>query len=152
MRWSLLTILVVGVGLYLLGPGSFATVGADVEFESEPPGQERFTLETKTVEQCGPTCGAVTAALTNANSRAATNVTVQAHVYAGQTTDDGARLWSDVERIGFLKANETATLERQVAWSVSDANAVREANRWITVEVVVSTDDAVVVFTGQERI
>jgi len=152
MRWSLLLVLAVGVGFYLLGPGSFATMGADIDFESEPAGQETFALETKTVEQCGPTCGAVTVALTNTRSRAATNVTVHARVYAGQSTDDHARLWSDVERVGFLGAGDTVTLDRQVTWSVSDANVVRDADRWITVEVVVSADNAVITFTAQERI
>lgn len=152
MRWSLLLILIAAVGIFVFGPGSFATAGADIDFDSQPAGQEMFTLEITTVEQCGPTCGTATAALTNTRSRAATNVTVHARVYAGQTTDDDARLWSDVERVGFLGADETVMLDRQVTWSVSDANAVRDADRWITVEVVISADDGVVTFTGQERL
>jgi hypothetical protein len=35
---------------------------------------------------------------------------------------------------------------------VRDADAVRSADGWITVEVVVTADDAVVTFTGEERL
>ena len=147
MRWVTLLL-----GLALVGPGSVATFGGDVDFEAEPAGQEQFGLDVVETEQCGPNCGAVTAELTNRRSLAARNVTVHARVYAGQTTDDDARLWSDVERVGFLGGEESVTLTRQVRWGVRDADAVRDVDRWITVEVVVTADDARVTFTGEERL
>jgi len=60
--------------------------------------------------------------------------------------------WSDVERVGLLSGDETVTLTRRVRWGVRDADAVRSADGWITVEVVVTADDAVVTFTGEERL
>ncbi len=152
MRWVTLLVLLAVVGLYFLGPGSIATFGGDVDFEAEPAGQEYFGLDVVETERCGPNCGAVTAQLTNRRSRAATNVTIHARVYAGQTTDEDARLWSDVERVGFLGGEASVTLTRQVRWGVRDADAVRDADRWITVEVVVTADDARVTFTGEERL
>lgn len=110
-----------------------ATTGTDDD--SAP-----FAFAIDRVETCGTTCRDVTSALTNQRSTAATDVTVETTIYAGNgTTGDG--IWSDSEAVGTLDADESYTTTKQVDLSLTDAYAIERNDGWITIETTITSAD-----------
>ena len=152
MRWLLLVVLVGAVGVYALGPGSLATMGAEVTVEpTTATDADRFALDVGEPRLCGPSCGAADLTLTNTQSTLAQNVSVRAAVYAGQTPE-GVPLWTRTELVGDLAPGETRTLTHRAGWDDGTADRVRTAGGWVTVEITVRSDEATATFVGTQRL
>lgn len=152
MRWLLLVVLLGVVGVYALGPGSLATMGAEVTVEpASGMDAEHFALEVSEPRLCGPSCGAADLTLTNTRSTPAANVSVRAVVYAGQTAT-GVPLWTRTTLVGDLEPGETRTLTHRAGWDDGTVTQVRTAGGWVTVEITVQSDETTTTFVGTHQL
>lgn len=152
MRRLLLVVLLCAVGVYALGPGSLATMGTEVTVEpTTDDNADRFALDVSEPRLCGPSCGAADLTLTNTRSTLATNVSVRAAVFPGQTAE-GAPLWTRTDLVGDLEPGETRTLTHRASWDDGAVERVRTASGWVTVEVTVRSDGATTTFVGTHQL
>jgi len=152
MRWLLLVVLVCVAGVYALGPGSLATMGAEVTVEpTAADDTDHFALDVREPRLCGPSCGAADLTLTNTRSTLVTNVSVRAAVYAGQTAE-GVPLWTRTDLVGDLEPGETRTLTHRASWDDGTVERVRTAGGWVTVEVTVRSTETTATFVGTHQV
>jgi hypothetical protein len=114
------------------------------------PAEPSFAFVVDDVEACGETCRDVTSTLTN-DGTAASDVTVDTRIYAGNGTD-GDAVWQGSEPVGSLGAGESYTTTKRVELSFGDALAVQGADGWITVETTVESDERTVTFTERRNV
>ncbi|MUW14354.1 hypothetical protein GJ633_06525 [Halorubrum sp. CBA1125] len=151
MRRVVLLLLVGAVVVFGLFPGPFATMGSEIAVDATAGDEGAFTLAVEDVRPCGQRCGAATLTITNTRGSLATNVSVEAVVYAGRSTD-GTRIWTTTERAGDIRSGETTRLTQRATWNDETVDHVRAANGWVTFEITVRSDEAAVVFTGSEQL
>ncbi len=152
MRWLLLVVLLCAVGVYALGPGSVATMGAEVTVEPTTGADaDRVALDVSDPRLCGPRCGAADLTLTNTRSTLAQNVSIRTTVYAGQTAG-GVPLWTRTDLVGDLEPGETRTLTHRAGWDDGTVERVRTAGGWVTVEITVGSDETTTTFVGTHQL
>jgi hypothetical protein len=94
----------------------------------------------------------VTVALTNTGETAATNVTISARIFAGNTTSDRSLIWDDQETVGTVAASKTVTSTRRIELGFGETAAVWNNDGWITTVTVVASDDDTARFTRREQV
>ena len=152
MRWLLLVVLLGAAGVYALGPGSLATMGAEVTVEpTAADDADHVALDVGEPRLCGPRCGAADLTLTNTRSTLAQNVSVRAAVFAGQTAE-GVPLWTRTDLVGDLEPGETRTLTHRAGWDDGTVTRVRTAGGWVTVEITVGSDETTTTFVGTHQL
>lgn len=125
-----------------------ATQSGEETAENRPP----FAFEIVDVEECGSTCRDVTATLYNNQEQPASNVAVDTHIYAGNSTDEGDRVWSGEEEIGNMEAGGSDTREQRVELSTMEAFAVQRNDGWITIHVTVRSEERTVSFEERRNV
>ena len=125
------------------GGGGNGGGGADL-----PP----YTFAVTTVENCGRTCRDVTVELTNNREQAAEDVVVYTRIFAGNTTDSGARVWQGREEVGEMEAGATTTATKRVDLSYSNAFKVQQQGGWITIRTTVRSADVNRTFTERRDV
>jgi hypothetical protein len=134
-----------------------ATATRDTSTEDAAPVQgtarpEPFEFEVSETEACGRTCRDVTVSLTNTGETAATNVTISARIFAGNTTSDRNPIWDEQEAVGTLAVGETVTSTRRIELGFGEAAAVWNNDGWITIVTVVTSDEDTARFTQREQV
>lgn len=120
------------------GNGATATeTDGDAATRTGPP----FAFTVDGIEDCGNTCRDVTATLRNRQTAAATDVTVETAIYAGNETNGGARVWTGSESVGRIGPGAAHTSTERVKLGWIAAGKVKSAGGWITVETTVETAD-----------
>jgi hypothetical protein len=110
-----------------------------------------FTLETRGVEECGVLCRNVTSTVTNEQSRAAHEVTIETRLYAGNDTDGQVR-WERFEPVGRIDAGGSYRATRRVELPLEDALAIREADGWVTIRTTVDSAGQSVTVTDRQDV
>jgi len=110
-----------------------------------------FAFSVDRVESCGTTCRDVTSTLTNQQSTAATDVTVETDIYAGNSTE-GDPVWTGTESVGALGVDESSTTTKRVDLSLSDAYAIERNDGWVTIETTVASDGETVTTTERRDV
>lgn len=105
-----------------------------------------FTFTIDRIENCGTTCRDVTVTLTNEQSTSASDVTVYTRIYAGNTTDEDARVWQGKEAVGSMPASGSVTRTQRVSLTYGEAFSVRQQDGWITVVTTVQSANETVTF------
>ncbi|MFB6142435.1 MAG: hypothetical protein ABEJ30_03730 [Halorientalis sp.] len=111
-----------------------------------------FSFDIEQIEKCGQTCRDVTVTLDNDQNTTATGVTVFTRIYAGNTTDQDARVWNGEEDVGTMDPASNVTRTERVDLSMSEAFAVQQHDGWITVVTTVSSDDTTITFKSRRNV
>lgn len=98
-----------------------------------------FEFSIGALADCGSTCRAVSATVTNVRVKPARNVTVEIRTFAGNETN-GDPVWTNVTDVGLLGPDESVTVEREVVLSTGAAFAVRRADGWVAIEATITSD------------
>lgn len=133
------------------GSGDDSNSGSDSTDDSSDDTQQvassPFTFVIDQIEDCGTTCRDVTVTLTNEQNQTDEDVTVYTRIYAGNTTDDDARIWEGKEAVGTMDAGASVTRTQRVSLSYSDAYSVQQNDGWITVVTTVQSNNETLTFT-----
>lgn len=151
MRWVLVILCVTTAGVYAFGPEAMMTAGSDIAVDPVSENIEDFEIVIEDARPCGSNCGTATIQLTNTGASTATGVSVTTTVYPGKT-DRETELWTDTKFTAEVPAGETATWTERATWGQETVDQVRSADRRVAFEIVVQTDDRVVVFSGTEHV
>lgn len=116
--------------------------------ESRPP----FSFTIDRIKECGRTCRDVTATLHNNQNQPARNATVVTRIYAGNSTEQGDRIWKGTESIGAVAAGGSATRTQRVKLSMSEAFAVQRNDGWITIDTTVTSTETTVSFRDRRDV
>ncbi|MEF8840647.1 MAG: hypothetical protein V5A62_03350 [Haloarculaceae archaeon] len=121
------------------GSGGSGTPGGDggATGSSEPP---PYDLDVLGTEPCGNTCRDVTVRLTNNRNATAEALTVRTRIYAGNTTDEDARVWEGQNDVGTLEAGASTTATARVSLSYFEAASVQRRGGWVTVVTTVESE------------
>lgn len=112
-----------------------------------------FSFSIDEVENCGFTCRDVTVTLHNNQDDAATGVTVESRIYAGQDSTDSADLiWQGTQSVGTLEAGAIYTTTRRVELSLQEVEIITRNDGWVTIVTVVESDERTVTFQNNEQV
>jgi hypothetical protein len=123
----------------------------DTDGVSEGDTAPEFGFTVDRIESCGETCRDVTTTLNNDGDGGATNVTVHTRIHAGNGTD-GQVVWEGTEPIGRLDAGKSYTATERVDLSLTEAFAVQQSDGWITIRMVVESDQRTVTITERRNV
>lgn len=113
-------------------------------------GSAPFRLELLSVEECGTTCRDVTQRLHNQQDTAASGVSVNARIYAGNGTD--SKLWEDDRQVGVIEAGGQTTSTERITLGPLDVAKLEANGGWVTIVVTVTSDRATVELTRRKDV
>lgn len=131
------------------GGGGGGSGGGDGDGGADLP---PYAFTVAEVANCGRTCRDVTVELTNNRERAAQDVVVSTHIFAGNTTDSGARVWQGTEEVGGMAPGSTTTATKRVDLSYGDAFKVQQRDGWVTIRTTVRSADVTRTFTERRDV
>ena len=129
------------------GPGEPGTDGGSTG-PSEPP----YDLDVLNTERCGNTCRDVMVRLTNNRNETATDLTVRTSIYAGNTTEESARVWDGENEVGTLEPGASTTETARVSLSYFEAIDVTRKGGWVTIVTTVESADATRTFRERRKV
>lgn len=106
-----------------------------------------FDVTAVSIVECGTTCREATITVTNTGSADATNV--RASVTA---TADETLVWKTDETVGRLPADASVTRTRRLEIDLETALAIRENDRRVTVELLLTSDQRTERFVREEEV
>ena len=128
--------------------GDSGDSGGGNEAANLPP----YTFDVKRISNCGRTCRDVTVELTNNRETTAQNVVVETHIFAGNSTDAGARVWKGNENVGQMGPGTTTTATKRVTLGFGAALSIQRNDGWITIETTVRSADVTRTFTERRDV
>lgn len=126
------------------GSGS-ASEGGSSTNTSTPP----YDFDVLRTESCGNTCRDVTVQLTNNRDARADDVAVTTRIYAGNTTEENARVWEGRREVGTLEPGGSTTKTQRVSLSYFEALSIQRKGGWTT--IVTTVESEAVTRTFEER-